>query len=207
MVLCHVSWVPQAFTWNSGWTFWSKMIFRMLLCSWWSSSGFIMIFIWVRQVWMNTWIYGRVICFSYQFLGNNQSMGFSTYIRKLLSQICLGTGVGEIKWSLHLHAHALRNCVVHVLYQLPCVSISDWAGQICFAFAFLLFTYCTVHKASMCRAEHSDHQNVPFVSLRMICKTTIWCNQILIMKQQWRAMILTSRMILPFGIFLVLQCS
>jgi len=22
MVLCHVSWAPQAFTWNSGWTFW-----------------------------------------------------------------------------------------------------------------------------------------------------------------------------------------
>jgi len=42
-----------------------------------------------------------------------------------------------------------------------------------FAFAFLLFTYCTVHKVSMCRAEHSDHQNVPFVLLRMICKTAI----------------------------------
>jgi len=48
-------------------------------------------------------------------------MGFSTYIRKLLSHICLGTGAGEIKWILHLHAHALRDCVVHVLYQIPCV--------------------------------------------------------------------------------------
>ena len=78
-------------------------------------------------------------------------MGFSTYIRMLLSQICLGTSAGEIKWILHLHAHALRDCVVHVLYELPCI----------------------VHKVSMCRAEHSDHQNVPFVSLRMIIKTTI----------------------------------
>jgi len=158
---------------------------------------------------MNTWISGRVICFSYEFLGNNQSMGFSSYIRKLLSHICLGTGVGEIKWILHLHAHALRDCAVLVLYQLSCVSISDWSGQICFAFAFcfLLFTYCTVHKVSMCRAEHSDHQNVPFVSLRMICKTTIWCNQILIVKQQWRVVNITSRMIFSFRIFLVLQCS
>jgi len=207
MVLCHMSWAPQAFTWNSGWTFWSKMNFRMLLCSWWSSSGFIMIFIWVHHVWMNTWIFRCVICFSYVFLGNKQSSGFSTYIGKLLFKICLGTGVGEIKWILHLHAHALRNCVVHVLYQLPCVSISDWAGHIWFAFAFCFFTYCLVHKVSMCRVEHSDHQNVPFVSLRMILKTTIWCNKILIVKQQWRAVILTPRMIFPFGIFLVLQCS
>jgi len=113
-----------------------NMNFRMLLCSWWSSPGFIMIFIWVHHVWMNTWISGRVICFSYEFLGNNQSMSFSSYIRKLLSQICLGTGAGEIKWILHLHAHALWDCVVLVLYQLPCVSISDWAGHICSAFAF-----------------------------------------------------------------------
>jgi len=34
-----------------------KMNFRMLLCSWWSSSGFIMIFIWVHHLWMNTWIF------------------------------------------------------------------------------------------------------------------------------------------------------
>ena len=156
---------------------------------------------------MNTWISGRVICFSYEFLGNNQSMGFSTYIRRLVSHIGLGTGAGEIKWILNLHSHALRDCLVHVLYQLQCVSIFDWAGHICFAFAFCFFTYCTVHKVSMCRAEHSDHQDVPFVSLRMICKTTIWCTQILIVKQQWRAIILTSRMIFPFGIFLVLQCS
>jgi len=122
------------------------------------------------------------------------------------SQIALTSEKWRDKWILHLHAHVLRDCVVHVLYQLSCVSISDWAGHICFAFAFLLFTYYIVHKVSMCRAEHSDHQNVPFVSLKMICKTTIWCNQILIVKQQWRAVILTSRMIFPFGILLVLQC-
>jgi len=85
--------------------------------------------------------FGRVICFSYEFMGNNQSVDFTSYIRKLLSRICLGTGVGEIKWIMYLHAHALRDCVVLVLYQLPCVSISDWAGQICFAFAFHLLYY------------------------------------------------------------------
>jgi len=101
----------------------------------WSSSGFIM-YEWTQ------WIVGPVICFSYEFLGNNQSMGFSSYIRKLFSQIYLGTGAGEIKWTLHLHVHALRDCVVLVLYQLPCVSISDWARQICFVFAFHLL-YCS----------------------------------------------------------------
>jgi len=103
---------------------------------------FMMIFIWVHYVWMNTWIFRRVICFSHEFLGNNQSMSFSTYIRKLLSPICLGTSAGEIKWIMHLHAHALRYCVVLELYQLPCVSISDWARQICFVFAFQLL-YCS----------------------------------------------------------------
>ena len=89
---------------------------------------------------------------------------------------------------------------------MRCLSLIE-QDRFAFSFAFLLFTYCTVHKVSMCRAEHSDHQNVPFVSLRMICKTTIWCNQILIVKQQWRAIILTSRIIFLCGIFLVHQCS
>ena len=100
---------------------------------------FMMIFIWVHHVWMNTWISERVICFSYEFLGNNQSMGFSTYIRKLLSQICLGTGAGEIKWILHLHAHALGDCVVHVLYQLPCV-VYLWLSRT-YLIYFCLFAF------------------------------------------------------------------
>jgi len=42
--------------------------FRMLLYSWWSSSGFITIFIWVHHVWMKTWVSGFIICVSYDFL-------------------------------------------------------------------------------------------------------------------------------------------
>ena len=111
-----------------------------------------MIFIWVHDdlhlgssLWMNTWISACVICFSYEFLGNNQSMGFSTYIRKLLSQICLGTGAGKIKWILHLHAYALRDCWSMYCTNSHALSISDWAGQICFCFCLFAFhlLYCS----------------------------------------------------------------
>ena len=129
--------------------FWANILItdehQNVVCSWWSSFGFIMIFIWVHHVWMNTWIFGRIICFSYEFLGNNQSMGFSTYIRKLLSQICLGIGAGEIKWIMHLHAHALRDCVVHVLYQLTCV-VYLWLSRtylLCFCFFAFHLLYCS----------------------------------------------------------------
>ena len=113
MVLWHVSWVPQAFTWNSGWTVWSKMNFRMLLWlddlhlgSSWYSSGFI----------MYEW--------THEFMGNKQSMSFSTYIRKLLSQIFLGTGAGEIKWC-HTPIFDLR-CHQHVPFKLHSYAIRLW---------------------------------------------------------------------------------
>ncbi|AES78366.1 hypothetical protein MTR_7g028270 [Medicago truncatula] len=37
---------------------------------------------------------------------------------------CLGSGAGGFSGILHLHAHALRDCVVLVQYQLSDVSIS-----------------------------------------------------------------------------------
>ena len=123
-------------------SFYFKIWVNILIKIWTSECCCVLDDLHLGSSWMNTWIYGRVICFSYEFLGNNQSMEFSSYIRKLLSQIFQGTGAGEIKWILHFHAHALRDCVVLVLYQLSCVSISDWAWQICFAFAFHLL-YCS----------------------------------------------------------------
>jgi len=121
------------------------------------------------------------------------------------SQICLGSCAGEIKWILHLHAHALRNFLILEQYQIPYVSNSDWVREyFLFAFAFFFSTTLLFIKWSTSWLEHSYHQNVSFVSLRMICKTIIWCNQILIVKQQWRAVIVTSKIIFHLGIFLVL---
>jgi len=179
----------------------------MLLCSWWSSSGFIMIFIWVHHVWMDTWISGRVICFSYEFLGNNQKYGLFLVHQKVTFPYL------PRDWCRIDKVDSASSCPCFEGLCGPCIvptlmRVYLWLCRIyLLCFCFFLFTYCTIHKVSMCRAEHFDHQNVPFVSLRMICKTTIWCNQILIVKQQWSAVNITSMMIFSFGIFLGLQCS
>ena len=156
---------------------------------------------------MNIWSSGRVICFSHEFLGNSQSMDFSSYFRKFISQICLGT------WCRIELVDSASSCPCFERLCCPCtvptlMRVYLWLIRTyLLCFCFFLFTYCIVHKVSMCRAWTFWSSECSFVSLRMICKTTIWCNQILIVKQQWRAVILTSRMIFLCGIFLVHQCS
>jgi len=67
-------------------------------------------------------------------------------------------------------------------YQLPYVSNSNWMRQdLHFLLLLSLFTYCNVHSLKHV-LSWAEHHNVSFVSLRMICNTSIWCNQILIMK-------------------------
>ena len=152
MVLCHVSWVPLAFTWKSGWTFWTSECCFVLentsecccilddlhLGSSRYSSGFIM------YEWRHEFL-GLSYAFHMIFWTLSISSGFSTYIKVLPDNT-----LPELPWKLcrreesgfwFLHAHDLRDCVVHVQYQLSYVSNSDWVRQ-AFLFAFHLL-YCS----------------------------------------------------------------
>jgi len=114
----------------------------------WSSqslSRFIMIFIWVHHTWMYDEFLGSSDACQMNLWALSMSSVFGTYFRMLLDNtfvrwiygICLGMCAWERKVDLHLHAHALRDCVVHVLYQLPYMSNSNWMRQdLLFAFAF-----------------------------------------------------------------------
>jgi len=122
-------------------------------------------------------------------------------------QICLGNCAGERKVDSAFFMPMLWEIMwsMYSTNSRMCLTLIEWDK---ISFLLLIFDFHLLYYSySMCWAEHSDHQNVPFISLRMICKTSIWCNQILIVKQQWRAVIITSRRIFPFVIFLVLQCS
>jgi len=115
-------------------------------------------------------------------------------------EICLGTCAGSHKVKLSLHFHALGDLVCFVQYQLPCASKSCWIRlDLAFRFAFYFPTTALfMSEKAWSRIEFSELrglQNVSFVSLRMICKTLIWCNQILIMKHWWSAAWKTSRMV------------
>ena len=127
-----------------------------------------------------------------------------TYFRMFLDQIffeiCLGTHAWFDKVELSLQNHALGDLVSFVQYQLPYVSNSCWIRlDLAFRFAFYVpTTVLFMSEKAWCSIELSELrrlQNVPFVSLRMICKTPIWCNQILIVKHLWSALWKTFRMI------------
>ena len=121
---------------------------------------------------MNTWIFGRVICFSYEFLGNNQSMVFFLIPEKVTFPDLPRDWYKRDKVDSASSCPWFEGLCGPWTVSTP-MRVYLWLTRTYLLyFCFLLFTYCTVHKVSMCRAEHSDHQNVPFVSLRMICKTT-----------------------------------
>jgi len=180
--------------------------FRMLLCSWeylrlllcssWSSSGFMwmnsQICIWALsdECHMNFWVVlWRLFLYDFRML-----------LDQIFFEICLGTCARSHKVELSLHFHSLGDLVYFVQYQLPYVSISCWI-RLDLAFEFALYFPTTVlfmSEKAWSRIELSELrglQNVPFVSLRMICKTLIWCNQILKVKHWWSAAWKTSRMI------------
>jgi len=158
------------------------------MSSLWYSSGFIM------YEWRHEFM-GFSYAFHMIFWALSISSGFSTYIRMLLDNIFPNCLCFE------------RLCGPCTVPNLMCVQLWSSKKRFPFSFAFYFLPIVLLIKWSMSWAEHSDHQNVHFVSLRMICKTIIWCNQILIVKQQRIAVIVTSRIIFPFGIFLVLKCS
>lgn len=110
---------------------------------------FMMIFIWVHHVWMNTWSSGLCICFSYEFLDNNQCMDFSSYIRMFLSHILSWNRCRRILWDSASSCPCFERlccpCSVPTLRRV--YLLLKMTDLLCFC--FLLFTYCTVHKVSM----------------------------------------------------------
>ena len=91
MLLCHVSWAPQTFTWKSGWIFWPSkcccvfhdehqnvvvFFIRMLM--------FIMTFIWVHHLWMNDKFLGLSNVCLMNLWALLMSCDFCTNIRNLL---------------------------------------------------------------------------------------------------------------------------
>jgi len=168
----------------------------MLLCSSWSSSGFMwingQICIWAlsHECRMNFWVVlWRLFLYDFKML-----------LDQIFFEICLGKCAGSHKVELPLHFHDLWDLVSFVQYQLLYVSNSCWIRPD-LAFGFVFYFPTTVlfmsEKAwSMIElSELKGLQNVPFVSHRMICKTLNWCNQILIVKHWWSATWKTSRMI------------
>jgi len=160
----------------------------MLLCSSWSSSGFI----WALsdEYHMNFWVVlWRLFLYDFRML-----------LDQIFFEICLVTCAGYQKVELSLQVHALGGLVSFVQYQFPYVSNACWIRlDLAFGFSFYFpTTVLFMSKKAWSRIELSELrglQNVRFVSLRMICKTLIWCNQILIAKHQWSAVWKTSRMI------------
>jgi len=74
--------------------------------------------------------------------------------------------------------------VFYCTNSYTCLILIEWDLSYPFAFAFVpTVLWC------LWPSECS------FVLLRMIYKTSIWCNQILIVKHQWSAACITSRMI------------
>ena len=130
---------------------------RMLLCSWWSLSGFIMIFIWfiIHECMMSFWVHHMHVRWIYGLCPSVVSFTrTSECCWTMPFQICLGMYAWERKVDMHLHVHALRDCVVHVLYQLPYVSNSYWMIQdLLFAFAFHFSPNVLFTVPSMCKAE------------------------------------------------------
>ena len=170
--------------------------FRMLLCSSWTSSGF---------MWMNgqmcIWTFADECIMSFWVVLWILSLyNFRMLLDQICLAICLGTCADFNKVELSLQAHALGDLVCFVQYQLPYVSRSCWIWlDLAFGFAFYFpTTVLFMSEKAWSRIEHSEfrgHQNVSFVSLRMIWKTLIWYNQILIVKHWWSAAWKTSRMI------------
>jgi len=125
---------------------------------------------------------------------------FKMLLDQIFFEICLGARAGPHKVELSLHFHALGDLVSFVQYQLPYVSKSCWIkSDLFFGFAFYFpTTVLFMSEKAWSKIELSELrgvQNVSFVSLRMICKTLIWCNQILIVKYWWSAVWKTSRII------------
>jgi len=170
--------------------------FRMLLCSSWTSSGF---------MWMNgqmcIWTFADECIMSFWVVLWILSLyNFRMLLDQICLAICLGTCADFNKVELSLQAMLLGDLVCFVQYQLPYVSKSCWFRlDLAFGFAFCFpTTVLFMSEKGWSRIEHSELrrlQNVSFVSLRMICKTLIWCNQILIVKHWWSAAWKTSRMI------------
>ena len=168
----------------------------MLLCSSWYSSGF---------MWMNGHIWFWMLSYEYHMkfwvvIWRLFLYDFRMLLDQIFFEICLGTCARSHKVELSLQVHALGDLVSFLQYQLPYVSNSCWIRlDLAFRFAFYFpTTVLFMSEKTWSRIELSELrglQNVPFVSLRMICKTLIWCNQILIVKHQWSALWKTSRMI------------
>jgi len=80
--------------------FWVNIMnFRMLLCSWWSSFGFIKFFIWVHHVWMSDEFMGSSYAFHmslFVLFVISISNDFSTYIIMLLDNT-----FPDLPWELY----------------------------------------------------------------------------------------------------------
>jgi len=143
-----------------------------------------------------------MLCFWFIRCMSNEFMGFvhewcllhiiQNVVRQCLSRFALECVQKRGKWICIFMPMLCGISLVHVRYQIPYVSNSDWMKQdLCLLLLLLFFTYCTVHSLEHVLNRTSESS---FVSLRMICKTPIWCNQILIVKHQWSAVNVTSRM-------------
>jgi len=144
---------------------------------------------------------GFIIWISHEFLGCTMNLVLCMYFRMLLDRSFFRSGLRtcaiERKMDLSLQAHALGDFqILNNICSLMCLILIESDFE--FVFAFYLF-YCSQLKHVQSWTFWTSECS--FVSLRMICKTNIWCNQILMVKQRWKVAIVTSRMILS------LECS
>jgi len=115
-----------------------------------------------------------------------------------------------VSTSYFINVEAKQNSRVILLHDAiilgdfsgPCtipnpIRVQSWLNKTrsCFLLLLSLFTYCIVHNLKHVHNWTLWTSKCSFVSLRMIYETLIWCNQILIVKHQWSAMYVTSRMI------------
>ena len=170
--------------------------FRMLLCSSWSSSGFmwmngqICMGAFADECHMNFWVVlWRLSLHDFRMLFR------SDLLWNLSWNMCRISQSGAVT-SLPCFREFGLLCSVPTPLYFDFLLNQTWS---CFWICFLLSNHCIVHvRKSMEQVELSELrglQNVSFVSLRMICKTLIWCNQIQIVKHWWNATWKISRMI------------
>jgi len=154
----------------------SSRFLKMLLCSSWHCT-------WVHQTWVYDVFLGLFNVCQMNFSALFMSSVICTYLRMLLHNV-----FSDLLWNAcrREESGSTSSCLcfwgislAHVLYQIPYVSIYDWMIQdLSFLILFSLFTYCTVYSLKHVLNWTFWTSECFFVSLRMIRKTPIWCNQL-----------------------------
>jgi hypothetical protein len=143
---------------------------------------------------------GFILWISDEFLGCIMKFVLRSYFRMFLDQILFKSVLelvqerenGTVPSSPCFRGFGLL-CTVPAPLCVESLLNHTWS---CFLLCF--FTFHQLYYS--CQVKHVAGLNFlnsecSIVSLRMICKTPIWCNQILIVKHWWSAVYVTSRMI------------